>query len=119
MRRRRRSSGQNGSPNGQPPKFSCAARPPGWNEYGSRQGAAAVLELVADEPEVVLGLQVVAGRRLAVARGRAARGSASRRGWSAGQVAATPAPQVERADERYKARAAASSSSKSGTSAVS
>ena len=79
---------------------------------------APVVELVADEPEVVDGLQVVAARRLPRdvlgARGeprvemlrRRPHRSQSRR-------------EVESAGEGYKARAAESSSSKSGTSAVS
>jgi hypothetical protein len=77
-----------------------------------------VLELVADEPEVVLGLEVVAGRRLAGnccrAREEVGSGVLKRR-----PGRHDPRAQVERTDERYKAWAAESSSSKSGTSAVS
>jgi hypothetical protein len=73
---------------------------------------------MADEPEVVDRLEVVADRRFALNRlgagrevgaevllGRPHRDQAGR--------------EVERAGERYKSRAAESSSSKSGTSAVS
>ena len=89
------------------------ARPAsGRNEYGSTPRRLPVLELVAGEPQPVAGLQVVARRRLAVS------GRAARRGtvpWCF-----TPAGRDERGDgeeragERYNARAAASSSSKSG-----
>src|SRR5205823_7087099 len=79
---------------------------------------APVLELVAHQPEVVDGLQVVAGRRFSVNRlgaggevgAEVGRGRPHRR---------EPHGEVEPAGERYKARAAESSSSKSGTSAVS
>ncbi len=77
-----------------------------------------MLELVADEPEVVLGLEVVARGGLAGNRRRL--GQKVRVGvlerWPGRE---RPSAEVERADERYKARAAESSSSKSGTSAVS
>jgi hypothetical protein len=77
-----------------------------------------MLELVADQPEVILGLQVVPGGSL----------SGYRR--PLGEEARADVPELrsrrqqarreeERDDERYKARAAESSSSKSGTSAVS
>ena len=81
-------------------------------------GCVTVLELVADEPEVVDGLQVVAHRRLAVdhlrPRGEV-RAEVLRRRPHRRQADG----EVERAGERYKARAAESSSSKSGTSASS
>jgi hypothetical protein len=81
-------------------------------------GRAAVVELVPDEPEVVDGLQVVARGRFAAdrlcARGEV-RAEVLRRGPHRGQARR----KVERAGESYKARAAESSSSKSGTSAVS
>ena len=77
-----------------------------------------MVELVADEPKVVDGLQIVARRGLATNRFRA-RGEVGaevlRRGPHRGQAGR----EVERAGEGYKARAAESSSSKSGTSAVS
>src|SRR5215213_1856827 len=78
----------------------------------------ATRKLVADEPEVVFGLQVVAGRRLTGNRRRA------REEARAGVVEPRPHRQeagaeVERDEKRYKARAAESSSSKSGTSAAS
>ncbi len=77
-----------------------------------------MLELVTDEPEVVLGLKVVARRGLAGNRRRV--GQKVRTGvLERGPGREQPRAEVERADERYKARAAASSSSKSGTSAVS
>ena len=77
----------------------------------------AVLELVPDEPEVVNGLQVVADRRLSVDRlgaRREVRPEVLRRGPHRRESD----DEVEPAGERYKARAAESSSSKSGTSAV-
>ncbi len=77
-----------------------------------------MFELVADEPEVVLGLEVVARGRLA--RNRCRLGEEVRAGvLERGPGRERPSAEVERADERYKARAAESSSSKSGTSAVS
>ena len=75
-------------------------------------------KLVADEPEVVLRLQVVAGGGLARHRRRVreeVRAGVLQRGPGRDD----PGTEVERADESYKARAAESSSSKSGTSAVS
>ena len=77
-----------------------------------------MLELVADEPEVVLGLEVVAGGRLA---GDGCRASEEMRArvLECGPGRDDPGTEIEGADERYKARAAESSSSKSGTSAVS
>ena len=78
----------------------------------------AVLHLVPDQPEVVDGLQVIADRGLAVDRLGPRRevrpevlGRRPHRREADGDV--------ERAGESYKARAAESSSSKSGTSAVS
>ena len=79
---------------------------------------AAVLELVADEPEAVVRLQVVAGRGLAVARGAA--GQEVRPRVQDGRPGRRDAGrEVEPYDEGGKAEAAASSSSKSGTSLVS
>ena len=73
---------------------------------------------MADEPQVVLGLQMVARGRLA--RNRRPPREEARAGvpqpWSRRQQ---PGAEVDRDEERYKARAAESSSSKSGTSAVS
>src|SRR5262249_49868792 len=79
---------------------------------------AEVLELVADEPEPVVRLQVVAGRGLAVAVGAAREEAAvqleeRRRGRD------DAGAEEERDYECGKADAAASSSSKSGTSPVS
>ena len=77
-----------------------------------------MLELVADEPEVVLGLEVVSGGGLARHRrcfSEEVRTGMLQRGPGRDDAGA----EVERADESYKARAAESSSSKSGTSAVS
>src|SRR4051794_22068785 len=79
---------------------------------------AAVVELVPDEPEVVLGLQVVARRRLA-GHGGPAREEARPRVRELRRHRQQPGAEVERDEERYKARAAESSSSKSGTSAAS
>src|SRR5204863_7864816 len=81
-------------------------------------GGPAVIELVADEPEVVDGLQVVARGGLATNRLRACGevGAEGLRGWPHRSKGGR---EVERAGEGYKARAAESSSSKSGTSAVS
>ena len=77
-----------------------------------------VLELVPDEPELVADLEVVARRRLAVPR--AALGHEGRvQVPGTGPCRKETCPEVERAGERYNARAAASSSSKSGTSPVS
>ncbi len=73
---------------------------------------------MADEPEVVLGLQVIAGRRLA-RDGRRPREEVRTGVLERGPGGRDSGAQVERADERYKARAAESSSSKFGTSAVS
>src|ERR671931_1328993 len=75
----------------------------------------AVLDLVPRQPEVVERLEVVARRRLAVAgraAGHEARSGVPDRGPGGGDAGR----EVERAGERYEARAAASSSSKSGTS---
>ena len=77
-----------------------------------------MLELVADEPEVVLGLEVVAGGSFA-RDGRRAREEMRAGVLERGPGGDDPGSEVEGADERYKARAAESSSSKSGTSAVS
>ena len=77
-----------------------------------------MFELVADEPEVVLRLEVVASGGLAGHRGRVCeevRPRVLKRGPGRDDAGA----EVERADERYKAWAAESSTSKSGTSAVS
>src|SRR5919198_2084174 len=80
-------------------------------------GKATVLDVVADEPEPVRRLQVVAGSRLSVAGGapgqemRAEVPDCRRCGHE-------PGNDVEAAGERYKARAARSSSSKSGTSSL-
>ena len=77
-----------------------------------------VLELVPDEPELVADLEVVARRRLAVPR--ATLGHEGRvHVPGTGPCRKKTCPEVERAGERYNARAAASSSSKSGTSPVS
>ena len=43
----------------------------GWKVYGSSHGASTVLQLVSDEPEVVLGLEVVARAPPAGNRGTA------------------------------------------------
>ncbi len=77
-----------------------------------------MLELVPDEPEVVDGLEVVADRCLALDRLRA-RGEVRAEVLVGRPHRDQPGREVERAGERYKARAAESSSSKSGTSAVS
>ena len=77
-----------------------------------------MLELVADEPEPVVRLEVVAGGRLAgpgVAAGEEVRAGVLQRRPGRDDAGA----EVERDDEGYKAGAAASSTSKSGTSAVS
>ena len=76
-----------------------------------------VFELVPDEPELVADLEVVARRRFAVP-GAALSHEGLSRSWP-GPGRKETCPEVERAGERYKARAAASSSSKSGTSPVS
>ena len=78
-------------------------------------GRAAVLDLVSRQPEVVERLEVVAGRGLAVA-GRAAGHESRSSVLDGGPRRGDAAPEVERAGERYEACAAASSSSKSGTS---
>ena len=67
---------------------------------------------------MVLGLEVVAGGRLA-GDGRRAREEVRAGVLERGPGRDDPGSEVEGADERYKARAAESSSSKSGTSAVS
>ncbi len=77
-----------------------------------------MLELVTDEPKVVLGLQMVARGRLPGDRGSPGE-EVRARALERGPGGDDPCAQVQRADERYKARAAESSSSKSGTSAVS
>ena len=82
-------SGQNGRPNGQPPKLTRGLDS-GWNVYGSRHGARAVVELMADEPEVVDGLQMVAARRLAAGCLRAS-GERESKCFGAGHIAASPA----------------------------
>ena len=77
-----------------------------------------MLELMTDEPPVVQRLQVVPGRRLAVtwrAAGEKVRPRVENRGPRRGDSGG----EVERAGERYEARAAASNASKSGTSEVS
>ena len=104
-------------PNGQPPKFQRGGLS-GRKVYGSRHGACAIRELVPDEPEVVLGLQVVACRRLAGNR-CPAREEARARVRELRRHRDEAGAEVERDEERYKARAAESSSSKSGTSAAS
>ena len=85
---------------------------------GIPPGSPAVLELVSDEPVVVQRLQMVSGGRFAV------RGSTAGEEVRAGVQdcrprGRDPCAQVERNAERYIACAARSSSSKSGTSAVS
>ena len=81
-------------------------------------GRATVFELVADEPVVVQGLQMVARRGFAVSR-RSAR-EEMRAGVEDGRPRrGYPGREVERNAERYKACAARRSSSKSGNSAVS
>ena len=81
-------------------------------------GRASMLDLVADEPVVVQRLQMVAGRRFAV--GRRSAGEEVRAGMDDRRPRRGRAGRkVERSRERYKACAARSSSSKSGTSAVS
>jgi hypothetical protein len=73
---------------------------------------------MADEPEVVLGLEVVSSGGLARDRRRV--GEEVRAGVLQRRPGRyDPGAEVKRADESYKARAAESSSSKSGTSAVS
>jgi hypothetical protein len=80
--------------------------------------SASVLELMPDEPVVVEGLQVVAGRRLAV--GGCTPGEELRVCVRDGRPRRRHSGcQVERGAERYIACAARTSSSKSGTSAVS
>jgi hypothetical protein len=77
-----------------------------------------MLELVADEPELVAGLQVVARGGRAVsgpALGHEGRVQVP----DPGPCRPETCPEVERAGERYNACAAASSSSKSGTSPAS
>ena len=61
-------SGQNGMPSSHPCRFGDAVAS-GRNVYGSAQGARAVLELVPGQPERPAELEVISGRRLAVARG--------------------------------------------------
>ena len=78
----------------------------------------AAVELVADEPEVVERLEVVAGCGLAVP-GRAAGDELRARVPDGRPRRGDAGSEVERAGERYKARAAASSSSTSGTSSLS
>jgi len=85
---------------------------------GIAPGRASMLELVADEPIVVERLQMVSGRSLAVCR------STTREKVGSGVQDRRPGRrhtggEVQRGPERYKACAARSSSSKSGTSAVS
>ncbi len=72
-------------------------------------------ELVPDEPEPVAGLEVIARRRLAVARSAAGEEVRSRVP-DRGRGRDDRAGEVEPGGERYKARAAASNASKSGTS---
>jgi hypothetical protein len=77
-----------------------------------------MLQLVADQPVVVQRLQVVAGGRLAV--GRCAAGEELRPGVLERRPRrGRSGREVQGSAERYKACAARSSSSKSGTSAVS
>ena len=62
-------SGQNGIPSSQPCRFGDARRlRPERVRVGPRR--AAVLELVPGKPERPAELEVISGRRLAVARGR-------------------------------------------------
>jgi len=77
-----------------------------------------VLELMADEPVVVQGLQVVARRRFAVGR-RATREKVRPGVLDRRPRRGCPSREVQSSAERYKACAARSNSSKSGTSAVS
>ena len=103
-----------------------AERPAG--EIGLRAGfrakrerieprCVAVLELVADEPPVIQGLQVIARRRLAVSRGASGeeRGARVKDG---GPRRRNAGGDVQHACERHIARAAASSTSKFGSSPV-
>ena len=76
-----------------------------------------VLELVAREPEAVAGLQVVARRGLAVPR-RAGRQERRERVDDRRLRRDQRRDRVDDAGERYNARAAASSSSNSGTSSL-
>ena len=78
----------------------------------------AVLQLVTDEPVVVQRLQVVSRRRFAV-RGRAPGHELRARVEDGRPRRGNAGREVERGRERYKACAARSSSSKSGSSAVS
>jgi hypothetical protein len=76
-----------------------------------------MLELIAEQPEPVGRLKVVARRGLPVAR-RAAGEEAVVRMPDRRRGRDNARGEVEGGGERYKARAAASSSSKSGTSDV-
>ena len=62
-------SGQKGIPSSHPCRFGDAVAS-GRNVYGSAHGARAVLELVPGKPERPAELEVISGRRLAVAGGR-------------------------------------------------
>ena len=62
-------SGQKGIPSSHPCRFGDAVAS-GRNVYGSAHGSAAVLELVPGKPECPAELEVISGRRLAVAGGR-------------------------------------------------
>ena len=77
-----------------------------------------MLELMADEPVVVQRLQMVARRGFAVG-GRAAREEVRARVQNRGPGRGYAGREIQSSAERYKACAARSSSSKSGTSAVS
>jgi hypothetical protein len=81
-------------------------------------GSTAVLELVAYEPVVVQRLQVVARRRFSVGR-RAAREEVRPGVLERRPRRGCACREVQGGAERYKACAARTSSSKSGTSAVS
>src|SRR4029077_20394990 len=90
----------------------------GSERVGIAPRSARVLELMADEPVVVEGLQMIAGRRFAVG-GRTA-GQELRACVGDGRPGRRHAcREVKRGAERYIACAARTSSSKSGTSAVS
>src|SRR6185437_17060671 len=90
----------------------------GPERVGVAPGRVGVRELVADEPEVVFGLQMVAGCGLG-GHDRAARHEPRAEVVELRRHRQQPGAEVQRDEERYKARAAESSSSKSGTSAAS
>ena len=76
-----------------------------------------MLELVPDEPELVAGLEVVAGRGLAVPR-RAAGEEVVVRVLDRRPGREDAGGEVKRANPGYKSAAAASNASKSGNSEV-